>query len=99
MNENVDPARVEVRPQSPLPSTPSPHDTPPAAPTPPKTRRLAKWLFALAIAVAAFFAWQRLEDTAPTPDASPAPKSGRGAAGAGPQTIRDAEATKGDIPL
>ncbi|WP_158816264.1 MdtA/MuxA family multidrug efflux RND transporter periplasmic adaptor subunit [Methylocapsa sp. S129] len=98
MNENVDPARVEARPQSPQPSTPSPaspHDAP-APPTPPKSRRLAKWLFVLAIAVACIFAWQHFEDIAPTPDV--APKGGRGAGGA-TQTIRDAQATKGDIPL
>ena len=62
MNENVDPARVEARPQFPPPSTPSPVSpndappSPPGAPTPPRTRRLAKWLFVLALAIAAFFA-------------------------------------------
>ena len=107
MNENVDPARVEARPQFPPPSTPSPVSpndaptSPPGAPTPPRTRRLAKWLFVLALAIAAFFAWQHFEDIAPTPDVAqaPAPKGGRGGGANGPQTIRDAEATKGDIPL
>jgi multidrug efflux system membrane fusion protein len=88
MNETVDPARVEAAPQAPL--------KPADKPTPPKSRSLAKWLFVLALAVAAFFAWQHFEDIAPTPDV--APKGGR-AAGPPPQTIRDAEATKGDIPL
>src|SRR5471030_2914288 len=112
MNENVDPARVEARPQFPPPSTPSrvsPNDaptSPPGAPTPPKTpprtRRLAKWLFVLAIAIATYFAWQHFEDIAPNPEVAtaPAPKPGRGGGGAnGPQTIRDAEATTGDVPL
>jgi multidrug efflux system membrane fusion protein len=103
MNENVDPARVEAKPQSPRPSTPSPvapndaPTSPPGAPTPPRSRRLAKWLIVLAIAVACVFAWQHFEDIAPTPDV--APKGSRGAAATTTQTIRDAEATKGDIPL
>jgi multidrug efflux system membrane fusion protein len=88
MNENVDPARVEAAPQAPL--------RPTDRPAPPKSRRLAKWLFVLALAVAAFFAWQHFEDIAPTPDATP--KGGRGG-GSAAQTIRDAEAVKGDIPL
>jgi membrane fusion protein, multidrug efflux system len=98
MNETVDPVRVEARPQPLPPSAPSPrlpNDAPASPPGPPK-RRLAKWLFVLAIAVAGVLAWQHFEDIAPTPDV--APKGGRGA-GAAPQTIRDAEAVKGDIPL
>jgi len=96
MNENVDPARVEAK-QQPLPSPMvSPSRPAPAPPTPPKSRRLAKWLFALALAVACLFAWQHFEDIAPTPDATPG--SGR-ASGPPPQTIRDAVAAKGDIPL
>jgi membrane fusion protein, multidrug efflux system len=98
MNENVDPARVEAKPQSlpppeVLPALPPP--APPAPPTPPRSRRLAKWLFVLAIALACFFAWQHFEDISPTPDV--APKGAR--SGPPPQTIRDAEAIKGDIPL
>jgi membrane fusion protein, multidrug efflux system len=88
MNENVDPARVEAAPQTPLKPT--------ERPSPPKSRRLARGLFVLAIAVAAYFAWQHFDDIAPTPDV--APRGGR-AGGAAPQTIRDAEAVKGDIPL
>jgi multidrug efflux system membrane fusion protein len=98
MNENVDPAWVEAK-LRPLPgSTPgpgSPADAPPP-PSPPKSRRLAKWLFVLAIAMACIFAWQYFEDIAPTPDV--APKAGR-AAGQPAQTIRDAQAATGDIPL
>jgi membrane fusion protein, multidrug efflux system len=101
MNENVDPTRVEARPQSRAPAPGSPTDAPIApstAPKPPKKRRLARWLFILAIAIACFFAWQHFEDVEPTPDV--APKGGRAAGAAGaPQTIRDAEAVKGDIPL
>jgi multidrug efflux system membrane fusion protein len=103
MNENVDPVRVEVRPKPFPPSTPSPVSpgdaptSPPGAPTPPKSRRLAKWLLVLAIAIACVFAWQHFEDIAPTPDV--APKGGRAAGAGAAQTIRDAEAVKGDIPL
>jgi membrane fusion protein, multidrug efflux system len=91
MNENVDPARVEATPQTPVKPIERMRQT-----TPPKSRGLAKWLFVLALAVAAYFAWQHFEDIAPTPDATP--KGGR-AGGAPPQTIRDAEVATGDIPL
>jgi multidrug efflux system membrane fusion protein len=96
MNENVDPARVEAK-QQPLPAPMvAPARPAPAAPTPPRSRRLAKWALALALAVASLFAWQHFEDIAPSPDATPG--SGR-ASGPPPQTIRDAVAAKGDIPL
>jgi multidrug efflux system membrane fusion protein len=97
MNENVDPTRVEAKPEA-LPSPPARPALPaPERPTPPKSRRLAKWLVVLAIAVVCLFVWQHFEDIAPTPDV--APKSATGAGGAAPQTIRDAEAVTGDIPL
>jgi multidrug efflux system membrane fusion protein len=88
MNETVDLARVEAAPQKPL----NPIDKP----TPPRKRGLAKWLFVLALAIGAYFAWQHFEDIAPSPEV--APKGGRNGGGA-PQTIRDAEVVKGDIPL
>jgi membrane fusion protein, multidrug efflux system len=96
MNEIVDPTRVNASPQAaPRPSTPPTVEPP--APTPPKSRRLAKALFVLALAIACYFAWQHFEDLKPSPDV--APKGGRGAGGATTQTIRDAETMKGDIPL
>jgi multidrug efflux system membrane fusion protein len=96
MNENVDPTRVEARPQILPPPGPEPlSPKPPAAPARRK-RRLGRWLFVLVLAIVSYFAWQRFEDIAPTPET--APKGGQ-SAGPPPQTIRDAEATKGDIPL
>jgi multidrug efflux system membrane fusion protein len=98
MNENVDPTRVESKPEA-LPAPPVLPALPaPKPPTPRKSRRLAKWLFVLAIAVACLFAWQHFEDIAPTPDVAPKGAAGPGG-GAPPQTIRDAEAVTGDIPL
>jgi len=94
MNENVDPALVEAK-QQPLPPATEPLSPPSEAPLPPKKRRLGRWLFVLALAVACFFAWQHFEDIAPTPEA---PKGGQ-SAGPPSQTIRDAVAVKGDIPL
>ena len=96
MNENVDPARVEAERQPLSPPMVAPAQPAPPPPTAPKSRRLAKWLFASALAVACLFAWQHFEDIAPSPDATPRP--GR-ASGPPPQTIRDAAAAKGDIPL
>ena len=97
MNENVDPTKVEARPQvlppaEPLALPPAPPPSPPAR----RKRRLWRWLFVLVLAVGAYFAWQHFEDIAPTPET--APKDGR-SGGPPAQTIRDAEATKGDIPL
>jgi len=93
MNETVDPARVEARPHALPPAAPEHLALPP--PAAPKRRRLTRWLVVLAIAVVCFFLWERFEDIAPSPDV--APKSAQ--AGPPPQTIRDAEAIKGDIPL
>ena len=99
MNENVDPARVEARPQ--LPPTPSP-----VSPTRRRRRNAAQDAPTGKMAVRAGDRRRRLSSPgsisktfAPTPDAAPAPKGGRGGGANGPQTIRDAEATKGDIPL
>jgi multidrug efflux system membrane fusion protein len=90
MNETVDPARIEARPQQ------TPGLLP--APAPARTRRRFRWLLVLALAVAAIFAWQYFEKVeTPAPAADPAAKAGP--PGGAPQSIRDAEATRGDIPL
>ncbi len=94
MNENVDPARVETKRQPLAPPAIAPPQ--PAPPTPRRSRRLARWLVAAALAVASLFAWQHFEDIAPTPDAT---RAGGTAGGSPGQTIRDAVAVKGDIPL
>jgi multidrug efflux system membrane fusion protein len=91
MNENVDPARVEAKRQPLAPPTVAPPE-----PAPRKKRRLVRWLVAFALALACLLAWRHFEDIAPTPETTPA--SGRAGGGPG-QTIRDAEAVKGDIPL
>jgi multidrug efflux system membrane fusion protein len=94
MNENVDPARIEAK-QQPLPAPMvAPARPAPSAPRPPRSRRLAKWLLALALAVACVIAWRHFEDIAP----EATPGSDR-ASGPPAQTIRDAVAMKGDIPL
>jgi multidrug efflux system membrane fusion protein len=94
MNENVDPARVEAKPQPVAPPMIAPTGPTPAWSRPPKRGRLAKWLVVLALAVAGVFVWRHFEDIGP--DATPG--AGR-ASGPPPQTIRDAVAAKGDIPL
>ncbi|MGD0721375.1 MAG: MdtA/MuxA family multidrug efflux RND transporter periplasmic adaptor subunit [Roseiarcus sp.] len=89
MNETVDPARIEAKPQAPPPPV-----LPAQAPR--KNRRLVKWLWVSAIAAAAILAWQYFEK-GEEPAPATAPKAAQ-SAGA-PQTIQDAEATRGDIPL
>jgi multidrug efflux system membrane fusion protein len=87
MNENVGPATMrEAQPaQSPRPE---------AAPKP-KRRPLLRLLVAILLAAIAIFAWQRWEKLAPgTVD------SGKKADKAAPaQTIRAAEATRGQMPI
>ena len=63
---------------------------------PPRQRRLRRGLMAAALAGGVLLAWQYYENLAPgTVDAQkPATP-----AGAPPQTVRDAPATKGDIPI
>ncbi len=94
MNENVDPARIEAKHQPTTAPMVAPTRPDPARSKPPKRRRLVKWLVVLTVAVVGVLAWRHYEDISPeaTPDA------GR-AGGPPPQTIRDAVAAKGDIPL
>ena len=67
MNETVDPARIEARPQQ------TPGLLP--APAPPKTRRWSRWLLVLVIAVAAIFAWQYFEKGESPPEPGPGSKT------------------------
>ena len=94
MNENVDPARVEAKQQPVAPPMIAPTRPDPAWSKPPKRRRLLKWVVVLAVAVVGVLAWRHFEDI--SPEATPG--AGR-AGGPPPQTIRDAVAVKGDIPL
>ena len=88
MNETVDPEQVEIAQPS-TPTTPAPQSQPPAR----KTHRLGRLALALALAVAAIVAWQYIEKTeTPTPEGA---RSG----GAPPQTVRDAPAITGDMPV
>jgi membrane fusion protein, multidrug efflux system len=94
MNENVDPARVEAKQRPLAPPMVAPTRPDPAWSRPPKRHRLVKWLAVLAIAIAGVLVWRHFEDIAP----EATPGAGR-AGGSPPQTIRDAVAAKGDIPL
>ena len=83
MNETVDPEQVEIA----QPTTPAPQ--PPAR----KTHRLGRLALALALAAVAIVAWQYIEK-AETP-----PTEGSRSGGAPPQTVRDAPAVTGDMPV
>jgi multidrug efflux system membrane fusion protein len=89
MNENVaPPALREAQPAT----TPKPVVAPPR----PRRRRWLRLLAALVLAVAALVAWERWERLAPgTVDATkPAEKTAPP-----PQTVRAAEAVRGDMPI
>ena len=89
MNENVDPAVMrEVRPTR--------YPAPGIAPPPRKRRPWVKWLAAVALAVVAILAFERWEQLAPgtVADKKPAEK-----AGPPPQTIRAANAERGDMAI
>ncbi len=66
--------------------------TPPAPPAP-KTHRWGKIALALALAAAIVVAWQYVENIAPSTNQPTAPTS------APAQTVRDAPAAKGDMPI
>jgi len=62
----------------------------------PRGSRLRRWLLAAALGVGVLLAWQYYENIAPGTVGAQKPTT---PAGAPPQTVRDAAATKGDIPI
>jgi multidrug efflux system membrane fusion protein len=88
MNETVDPAKTRVAEPTSAPMQPV------AAPQ--RRRRWPRFLVALLLAVVAFIAFERWEKLAPgTVDATKTPEK----AGPPPQTIRAANAERGDMPI
>jgi len=86
MNETVDRDKVEVA--EPV-SAPAPAPQGPAR----GSRRWGRFALALALAAVAVFAWQYIENIAPSTD------DGSRSSGPPPQTVRAAPAVKGDMPL
>jgi multidrug efflux system membrane fusion protein len=71
----------------------APSPVKPAAPAPPR-RRFARLVWAVVLVVAALLAWRYWPSGAPAPDAQ-----SQNASGGAPQTVRDAPATTGDMPI
>ena len=71
----------------------APSPVKPAAPAPPR-RRFARLVWAVVLVVAALLAWRYWPSGAPAPDAQ-----SQTASGGPPQTVRDAPATLGDMPI
>ncbi len=83
MNENVDFQQVEA----PSPVKPTAHQAPPR-------RRFARLVWFVVLVVAAALAWRYWPASGPAPDAQ-----SQNASGGPPQTVRDAPATTGDMPV
>ena len=71
----------------------APSPVKPAAPTAPR-RRFARLVWVVVLVVAALLAWRYWPSGAPAPDAQ-----SQNASGGAPQTVRDAPATTGDMPI
>jgi multidrug efflux system membrane fusion protein len=71
----------------------APNPTKPAAPAAPR-RRFARLVWVVALVVAAALAWRYWPASAPAPDAQT-----QNATGGPPQTVRDAAAATGDMPI
>src|SRR5271165_1576853 len=101
MNEAFKPDVAERRAPT-APASPGPElepDAPRTSPERPRRRRLlVRLVVILALAVAAVFAWQRIEKVETTaPSTAEGPNGGR--AGQPPQTVRVAPVTLGDMPI
>jgi multidrug efflux system membrane fusion protein len=83
MDESVDRKQVEA---------PLPVET--VGPVAVPRRRLARLAWTVALVAAALIAWHYWPSGAPTPN-----EQSQGASGAPPQTVRDAPATSGDMPI
>ncbi len=94
MNEAVKP-EVAERATPAIPEAPAPETTPRPAARPRSRRVLGRLVLLVVLAVAAFFAWEKFENTAPSNNE--ATKSGR--SGAPPQTVRVAPVAIGDMPI
>ena len=71
----------------------APNPVKPAAPAAPR-RRLVRLVWVVVLVVAALLAWRYWPSGAPAPDAQ-----SQSASGGPPQTVRDAPATTGDMPI
>jgi membrane fusion protein, multidrug efflux system len=94
MNEAVRP-EVAERAAPAIPEAPAPETTPLPAAKPRSRRLLERLTLVVALAAAALFAWQKIENIA-TPT-SEGVNSGR--SGSPPQTVRVAPVTLGDMPI
>ena len=90
MDDTVDRARLALSQRPTAPSSPAPQ--PQLQTEPPHKSRVVRWLVALALAVAAIFAFEQFQKYESGDNAN------RGG-GAPPQTIRDAAIVSGDMPL
>ncbi len=94
MNEAVKP-EVAERAAPAIPEAPAPETPPPPAARPRSRRLFGRLMLLVALAVAAFFAWEKFETTAPSKNEGI--QSERPATP--PQTVRVAPATLGDMPI
>jgi multidrug efflux system membrane fusion protein len=91
MDDTVDRARLAPSQRPPAPELPAPQRQ--LQSEPPHKSRLVRWLVAIALAIAAIFAWEQFQKYE-----SGGENANRGAGGP-PQTIRDAAVTSGDMPI
>lgn len=94
MNEAVKP-EVAERAAPAIPEAPAPKTSPDHAAKPRSRRFLGRLTVVIAVAAAAIFGWQKIENIAPAPNEGV--NSGR--SGPPPQTVRVAPVTVGDMPI
>ncbi len=94
MNEAVKP-EVAERAAPAIPEAPAPETSPDHAAKPRSRRLFGRLALVVALAAAAIFAWQKIENIAPAPNEGV--NSGR--SGPPPQTVRVAPVTLGDMPI
>ena len=94
MNEAVKP-EVAERAIPAIPKAPAPGTQPGRAATPRRRSALGRLALLVALAAAAIFAWQKIENIAP----SPTEGVNHGRSGPPPQTVRVAPVTVGDMPI
>ncbi len=94
MNEAVKP-EVAERAIPAIPKAPAPGTQPGRAATPRRRSALGRLALLVALAAAAIFAWQKIENIAP----SPTEGVNHGRSGPPPQTVRVAPVAVGDMPI